>query len=221
MKAAVHGPHLADKSTDYMLQNLSGQDWLKPAKALSRSPFPEDYVPPGTPFQEWDFSSDSFLGGVPLQTSTPNVVKDSIRRHMFTDATISAPNALDPTRTSDGANNNAVHPVNTVTLESRQCARQDPNHDSIFSPSTTLSSISSTNGSNVESTLQSLQVQGDSILSRACLPDAGQVVVNLSGMLNGLDIDGMFHSPRLLKSSVPQRRVSPHRVHIVLFFLAL
>jgi hypothetical protein len=221
MKAAVYGPHLADKSTDYMLQNLSGQDWLRPAKALSRSPFPEDYVPPGTPFQEWDLSSDSFLGGVPLQTSTPNVVKDPIRRHMFTDATLSAPNALGPTHTSDGANNNAVHPVNTFTLESRQCARQDSNLDSIFSSldeSTTLSSISLANDSNVESTLQ---VQGDSILSRACLPDAGQAVVNLSGMLNGLDIDGMFHSPRLLKSSVPQRRASPHRVHIVRSYSSL
>ena len=149
-KTVVYGPHLDDSSTAYLLQSLSGQDWLRPAKALSRSPFPDDYVPPGTPFPEWDCPSEIFLGGVPLQTSTPNAVKDTLRRHISPDATLSAPNTSDPIPTPDDV---ITHKMNS------------------FNPGDL-----------------------DSVLSTvAHLPDPGQAVVRLSGMLDGLDIDGMLH----------------------------
>ena len=175
MKTAVYSPRLDDGSTAHLLQSLSGQDWLRPAKALSRSPFPDDYVPPGTPFQEWDCLPETFLGGVPLQTSTPNTVRDTLRRHIVTDATLSAPNASNHTHTLD---------------ESPRDTWQRSNHNSIFSSffdaSPTLStSILSSNCTKMESV-----VQGEV----ARLPDSGQGVVRLSGMLDGLDIDGMCHS---------------------------
>ncbi|KAI9451929.1 hypothetical protein BJY52DRAFT_962027 [Lactarius psammicola] len=50
MKSGACDSQSATCSTTYMLQNLSELDWFRPAKALSHSPFSEDYVPPGTPF---------------------------------------------------------------------------------------------------------------------------------------------------------------------------
>lgn len=187
MKAAVCGPHLADSSTAYMLQDLSGQDWLRPAKVLSRSPFPEDYIPPGTPFQEWDYSSETFLGGVPVQTSTPNIVKDSVRKHMSTNAASSAPDTPDPTHTSDDAINNTVISSNADGFESRNHGRRHITRDSIFSSfdaSTTLStSVLRPNCMNMGDTLQ----DGPMLSTVTFLP-VPQAVVNLSGMLDGLDI---------------------------------
>src|SRR5712671_420238 len=248
MKTAVCGPHLDDSSTAYMLQNLSGQDWLRPAKALSRTPFPEDYVPPGTPFQELVFSSETFLEGVPLQTSTPNVVKNRFRERM---STPSAPNSPDFAHSPGGANNNLISSFNESGLGSHRRTRQhsnpshdspfssfdaptmspthtfwsgrmnaestlksDPvfstaayppdsarhsNHDSIFSSSFGVSTMSPTSifwsGSmNTEGTLKS-----DPVFPTAEYPpDSAQAVVNLSGMLD--DLDGKSHS-RLLESS--------------------
>lgn len=194
MKTIVCDPHLDDSSTAHLLQSLSGQDWLRPAKALSRSPFPDDYVPPGTPFPEWDCPSDTFLGGVPLQTSTPNAVKDTLRRHILTDATHSAPNASDPTRTLNDVSINTMNSFNPGDLESRRDTWQRSTHDSIFSSfdaSPTLStSILLSNRSKMER-----NIQGDPVVSTvARLPDSGQAVVRLSGMLDGLDIDGMCYS---------------------------
>ncbi|KAH9987153.1 hypothetical protein BJV74DRAFT_842833 [Russula compacta] len=205
MKAAVCGPHLADSSTAYMLQDLSGQDWLRPAKVLSRSPFPEDYIPPGTPFQEWDYSSETFLGGVPLQTSTPYVVKDFVRKHMSTNAAFSAPKTLNPTHTSDDAINNTVISSNAEGFESCNHVRQHIAHDSIFSfdASTALStSVLRSNCMSMGDTLQ----DGPMLSTVTFLPDPGQAVVNLSGMLDGLDISldidgGKNRSPSLVQRS--------------------
>jgi hypothetical protein len=199
MKTVVYGPHLDDSSTSYLLQSISGQDWLKPAKALSRSPFPDDYIPPGTPFVEWDYPPDTFLGGVPLQTSTPNAVKDTLRRHISADATLSAPNASDPTHTLDDVDADTMNSFNPRDFESPRDTQRRSNHDgilsSLFDASPTLStSILRSNCKKMEST-----IQGDPVLSTVGnLPNSGQVVVQLSGMLDGLDIDGECHS-RLLK----------------------
>ena len=175
MKTVVYGPRLDDGSTAHLLQSLSGQDWLRPAKALSRSPFSDDYVPPGTPFQEWDYLPETFLGGVPLQTSTPNTVKDTLRRHILTDVTLSAPIASNHTRTLD---------------ESPRDTWQRSNHDSIFSSFFDASPTLSTSILPSNCTKMGNIVQGEV----AHLPDSGQAVVRLSGMLDGLDIDGMCHS---------------------------
>jgi hypothetical protein len=193
MKTVVYGPHLDDSSTAHLLQSLSGQDWLRPAKALSRSPFPDDYVPPGTPFQEWDYPSDTFLG-VPLQTSTPNALKDTLRKHITVDATLGAPNASDPTHTLDDVNTDTMNSFNPRDFESPPDTRRRSNHDGIFSSffdaSPTLSTSILRSNCKKEST-----IQGDPVLSTvAHLPDSGQVVVRLSGMLDGLDIDGECHS---------------------------
>jgi hypothetical protein len=191
MKAAVCDHDPADSTTAYMLENLSTQDWCRPAKALSRSPFPEDYIPPGTPFQEWDYSAETFLGGTPLQTSTPNAVKKgAMRRHKSTDALSSAPNTVDPTHPS---NDNTMDSFNAEGSESGRVMRRH-HHDSIFSSfdaSTTVpTSIIRPNSKNMKSILQ-----GDPALSTvARMSDPGQAVVNLSGMLDCLDIDGMFYS---------------------------
>jgi hypothetical protein len=192
-----HDP--ADSTTAYMLENLSAQDWFRPAKALSRSPFPDDYIPPGTPFQEWDYSAEKFLGGTPLQTSTPNAVnKGAMRRHKSS----SALNAVDPTRPSNDVNHNTMDTSNAESLESGRVMRRH-HHDSIFSSfdaSTTLStSIIRPNSMIMKNTLQS-----DPVLSAVTrISDPGQAVVNLSGMLDCLDIDGMFHSRAFLLQLAP------------------
>jgi hypothetical protein len=194
MKTAVYGPHLDGSSITYMLQSLSGQDWLRPAKALSRSPFPDDYVPPGTPFEEWDCSSEAFLGGVPLQTSTPNAVKDTLRRHISADVTLSAPNSSDLTHTLGDVNTN-IGSFSPGDLESPRVTWRHSTHDSIFSTfldasPTRSTSILRSNSKRMEST-----IQGDPVSPTvAHLPDSGQAVVRLSGMLDGLDIDGKCHS---------------------------
>ena len=194
VKTGVCNPHLDDGSA-YLLQSLSGQDWLKPAKALSRSSFPDDYVPPGTPFQEWDYPSETFLGGIPLQTSTPNAVKDTLRRYISTDAALSALNISVPTRPSD-VNTNTTGFFNPGRPDSPRDTLQHPNHDGIFSSfvdtSPTLStSIHRSRCMKTTSTGQSNPVSP----TFTHLPDSGQAVVCLSGMLDGLDIDGMCHSP--------------------------
>jgi hypothetical protein len=191
MKPVAHGPHLDDSSTAYMLQSLSGQDWLRPAKALSRSPFPDDYVPPGTPFEDWDCTSEAFLGGVPLKTSTPNTVKDTLRRHISTDVTLSAPNIFH----TPGDVNTNIDSFSPGDLESPRVTWRHSTHDSIFSTfldasPTRSTSIPRSNSKSLEST-----ILGDPVSPTvAHLPDSGQAVVRLSGMLDGLDIDGMCHS---------------------------
>jgi len=194
MKTGVCGPHLDDSSTAYLLQSLSGQDWLKPAKALSRSSFPDDYVPPGTPFQEWDYPSEPFLGGVPLQTSTPNAVKDTLRRHLSTDATLSALNTSVPTHPGD-VNTNTANSFNLGGPESPHDTLKHPNHDGIFSSFIVASPTLSTSILRSRCMKMAGTDQGDPATSTAVhLPDPGQAVVSLSGMLDGLDIDGMCHS---------------------------
>jgi len=193
MKTAVSGRQ-ADSSTAYMLQNLAGQDWFTPAKALSRSPFPEDYIPPGTPFQEWDCSAETFLGGTPLQTSTPNVVKGTVRRRISADAAPSEPNTHHPAHALDDVGYNTTNSFKARGLKFGGHKRQHFNDDSIFSSidtCTTLStSVSLSNCMNMKTNRQ-----GDPALSTvACLSEPGQAFVNLSGMLDCLDIDGMTYS---------------------------
>lgn len=201
MKAAVCDHDPADSTTAYMLENLSAQDWFRPAKALSRSPFLDDYIPPGTPFQEGDYSAETFLGGTPLQTSTPNAAKKgAVLRHKFTDALSSAPNTVDSTHSSNDVNHNTMDSPNSESLGSSRVMRRH-HHDSIFSSfdaSTTLStSIIRPNSMIMKDTLQ-----GDPALSAVTrITDPGQAVVNLSGMLDCLDIDGMFRSRALLLST--------------------
>ncbi len=195
VKTDVCGPHLDDSSTAYLLQSLSGQDWLKPAKALSRSSFPDDYIPPGTPFQEWDYPSEAFLGGVPLQTSTPNAVKDNLRRYIPTDATLSASNPSVPTQPPGDVDTNTTDSFEARGPESPQDTLQHSNHDGISSSSIDASQTLSV--SNFPSHCMKMvgTDQGDPVSSTAAhLPDSGQVVVSLSGMLDGLDIDGMCYS---------------------------
>jgi hypothetical protein len=193
MKSVSCDPYVANSSTDYMLQNLSRQDWFRPAKALSHSPFSEDYVPPGTPFQEWDYSSEAFNDGVPLQTSTPNVIRDPVRKHVNHSERPSAPNTHDSVHILDDSDSNTMNPYNMEGLESRRRTLQHFPHDSIFSSSfdasTTLSSISQSNRMHPEDTLQ------DDPVSLPCphFPDSGQAVTSLSGMLDSLDIDGMSY----------------------------
>lgn len=190
MKASVCDRHPADGSTVYMLQNLSKQDWFTPAKALSRSPFPEDYTPPGTPFPEWDYSAEPLLGGIPLQTSTPNVVKDAVRRHISTDA---APNPP-PSYALGDLNHNTTNSFDVGGLEHGRRHQRHFNHDSIFSSSFDASKTFST--SIIRSTCMNTgrSPQDDSALLTARSYDPGKAVINLSGMLNCLDIDGMSHS---------------------------
>jgi hypothetical protein len=195
MKTGVCGPHLDDSSTAYLLQSLSGQDWLRPAKALSRSSFPDDYVPPGTPFQEWDYPSEPLLGGVPLQTSTPNAIKDTLRRHISTDATLSAPNISVPTHPPGDVNTNTTDSFNPGVPESPRDTLQHPNHDGIFSSFIDACPTLSTSILRSRCTNMAGTGQGEPVSSTAAhFPDSGQAVVSLSGMLDGLDIDGMCHS---------------------------
>ena len=211
MKASVCDRHPADGSTVYMLQNLSKQDWFTPAKALSRSSFPEDYIPPGTPFQEWDYSAEPFLGGIPLQTSTPNVVKDVVRRHISADA---APNPP-PSRALDGVNHNTKNSFDVRDPEHGRRYQRHSNHDSIFSSSfdaskTFCTSIIRPNCMNTERF-----PQDDSALLTAYSSDPGKAVINLSGMLDCLDIDGMSHSRIGGSVKSPLRRVVPRSMQIV------
>ncbi|KAH9962687.1 hypothetical protein BC827DRAFT_1197556 [Russula dissimulans] len=216
MKTTVCGPSLDDSSTAYMLQNLSGQDWLRPAKALSRTPFPEDYVPPGTPFQELVFSSETFLEGVPLQTSTPNVVKSRLQERLSTKTIPSSPNTPDFSHSPDGANNNLISSLNEASLGSHRRTRRRSNHDSIFSSSFDASTMSPTSifwsgCINTESTLKS-----DPVFSTAAYPpDSAQAVVNLSGMLDDLDIDGKSHSCVCWSFQTPLHWVIPHSTHTI------
>lgn len=193
MKTGICGPHLDDSSTAYLLQSLSGQDWLKPAKALSRSSFPDDYVPPGTPFLEWEYPSEPFLGGVPLQTSTPNAVKDTLRRHISADA-LGAPNTSVPTHPGD-VNTNTTDSFNPGGRESPRDIFQHPSHDGIFSSFIDASPTLSTSILRSHCTKMAGTGQGDLVSSATThLPDSGRAVVSLSGMLDSLDIDGMCHS---------------------------
>jgi len=210
MKASVCDRPPADGSTVYMLQNLSKQDWFTPAKALSR-PFPEDYTPPGTPFQEWDYSAEPFLGGIPLQTSTPNVVKDTARRHISADARPNPP----PSHALDDVNHNTTNSFDLGGLEHGQRHQRHFNHGSIFSSSfdafkTFSTSIIRSNCMNTERSFQD-----DSALLTAYSSDPGKAVINLSGMLDCLDIDGMSHSRISGRLKSPLRRVIPHSLQIV------
>jgi hypothetical protein len=191
MKSAACDSQSANCSTTYMLQNLSELDWFRPAKALSLCPFSEDYVPPGTPFHEWDCTSEAFLGGVPLQTSTPIVTNDSIRRHVPTDAP-SAPNTPDTRRTVSNS-----HDITMQTCETKP--RRHFNRDSIFSSYSDSSAAPSTLQIDCMGPENALQ---DDIRSSSntCPSGNGQTVTNLSGMLDSLDINGMFQHP--LKCSV-------------------
>jgi hypothetical protein len=220
MKSITCGSHVPNASTAYMLQNLSVQDWFRPAKALSHSPFSEDYVPPGTPFQDWDYSSKAFNDGAPLQTSTPITTKDSIRTHVDRNGSPSAPNTSGPTRTLHDADKNTMNSYNLDGLEFRRRTLQHFPHDSIFSSfdtSKTFSSISQSNGLNLERTLQ-----GDSVSSLSpYLPDSGQTVASLSGMLNSLDIDGMSYWRVYWYTQSSLCRLSPLSTHIVGFSVSL
>ena len=189
MKPAACDSQSANCSTTYMLQNFSELDWLRPAKALSHASFSEDYVPPGTPFYGWDCTSEAFLGGVPLQTSTPIVTNDTVRSHVRTEGTPSAPNTPD-----NGRANPDSYDITMQTCETKaSCTRprRHFNHDSIFS--------SHFDGSTALSTLQFDCMDPENALQddirspyNTCLPSNGQTVTNLSGMLDNLDINGMF-----------------------------
>ena len=206
MKTGVCGPSLDGDSTACLLQSLSGQDWLKPAKALSRSSFPDDYVPPGTPFQEWDYPSEEFLGGVPLQTSTPNAVKDTLRRYISTDVTLGAPNTSVPTHLPGNVKTNTTDSFNPGGQSPRDTL-QHPSNDGIFSSFIDASQTLSTSIP-PSHRMKASTGQGDPVSSTvAHLPDSGQAIVSLSGMLNGLDIDGMCYSC-IMKSSVSRRWTS-------------
>jgi hypothetical protein len=213
MKSITCDTHVSNASTAYMLQNLSVQDWFRPAKALSHSPFSEDYVPPGTPFQDWDYSSKAFNDGAPLQTSTPIVTKDSIRTHVDRNGSPGAPNTSGSTCTLHDPDKNTMNACNLDGLESRQHTLQLFPHDSI----TSLSSISQSNNLNLESTLQ-----GDSVSSLSPhLPDSGQTVASLSGILNSLDIDGMSNWRVYWCTQPSLCRLSPRSTHIVGFSVSL
>ena len=82
---------------------LSVQDWFRPAKALSHSPFSKDYMPSGVPFQNQDYSSKAFSDSALLQTSTPIVTKDSISMHINLNGSSSASNTSGPTCTGQTA----------------------------------------------------------------------------------------------------------------------
>lgn len=184
MKSVACDSQSANFSTTYMLQNLSELDWFRPAKALSHSPFSEDYVPPGTPFQGWDCTSEAFLCGIPLQTSTPIVTKDPVRRHMHPEGAPSTPNTL------DNGNSRDITMQTCETKKSCSRPRRHFDHDSIFS--------SYFDGSTALSTLQfdcmdpENALQKDINSSETGLSGNGQTVTKLSGLLDGLDINGMF-----------------------------
>ncbi len=188
MKSGACDSQSANCCTTYMLQNLSELDWFRPAKALSHGPFSEDYVPPGTPFYGWDCTSEAFLDGVPLQTSTPIVTNDPVRRHVHTEGTPSAPNTPDNGHAI--ANSHDVTMQTCETKESCSRLRRHFNHDSIFSSyfddSTALSTLQF-GCMNPENVLQ----DDNRSSSSPCLPDNGRTVTNLSGMLDTLDINGM------------------------------
>ncbi|KAH9046006.1 hypothetical protein EDB84DRAFT_1674324 [Lactarius hengduanensis] len=191
MKSGACDSQSANCSTTYMLQNFSELDWFRPAKALSHSPFSEDYVPPGTPFHGWDYTSEAFLGGVPLQTSTPIVTNDPVRRHVHTEGTPSAPNTPDNGHVI--ANSHDITMQTCETKESCSRPQQHFNHDSIFSSyfddSTTLSSLQS------DCMDPANAFQDDNRSSpNPCLSDNGRMVTNLSGMLDTLDINGLKSS---------------------------
>ena len=197
MKSVACDSQISNRSTTYMLQNLSELDWFRPAKALSHSPFSEDYVPPGTPFDEWDCTSEAFFGGVPLQTSTPIVTNDPTRRHVHTEGAPSAPNTPDNGHLISDSNDISMQTCETKESCSRP--RRHLNHDSIFSSffddSTALSTLQF-DCVDLENALQ----DNDRSSSSACLSENGQTVTNLSGMLDSLDINGMFQ--HLYKCSV-------------------
>ena len=197
MKSVACDSQSSNRSTTYMLQNLSELDWFRPAKALSHSPFSEDYVPPGTPFDEWDCTSEAFFGGVPLQTSTPIVTNDPTRRHVHTEGAPSAPNTPDNGHLISDSNDISMQTCETKESCSRP--RRHLNHDSIFSSffddSTALSTLQF-DCVDLENALQ----DNDRSSSSACLSENGQTVTNLSGMLDSLDINGMFQ--HLYKCSV-------------------
>ncbi|KAF8273204.1 hypothetical protein EI94DRAFT_1795576 [Lactarius quietus] len=203
MKSATCDSQNTNCSTTYMLQNLSELDWFRPAKALSHSPFSEDYVPPGTPFHAWEGTSEAFLGGFPLQTSTPIVTNDPVRGHAHTEGAPSAPNTPDNIPNS--------HDITMQTCETKKsCSRprRQFNHDSIFS--------SYVDGATVLSTLQfdcmgpENALQDDIRSSNTCLSENGQMDTNLSGMLDSLDINGMLQpSSVALPILSPSARTHP------------
>lgn len=188
MKSAACDSQVANCSATYMLQNLSDLDWFRPAKALSHSPFSEDYVPPGTPFDGWD-TSEAFLGGGPLQTSTPIVTNNPVRKHVHTEGAPSAPNTPDNGHAIANSHDNTIPTCDTKESCSR--SRRHFNHDSIFSSyfdaSTELSTLQF-DGVGPEDARQ----HNNGSSSSACLSGNGQTVTNLSGMLDSLDINGMF-----------------------------
>ncbi|KAH9172201.1 hypothetical protein EDB89DRAFT_1966554 [Lactarius sanguifluus] len=188
MKSGACDSQSANCSSAYMLQNLSELDWFRPAKALSHSHFSEDYVPPATPFHGLDYTSEAFLGGVPLQTSTPIVTNDPVRRHVHTEGTPSAPNTPDNDHVM--SNYRDITMQTCETKESYSRPQQHFNHDSIFSSyfddSTTLSSLQ------FDCMVPGNAFQDDNRSSpNPCLSDNGRMVTNLSGMLDTLDINGL------------------------------
>lgn len=184
MKSVACDSQSANFSTTYMLQNLSELDWFRPAKALSYSPFSEDYVPPGTPFEGWNCTSEAFLCGVPLQTSTPIVTKDPVRRHTHTEGAPSTPNIPD-----NGHNSRDITMQTCETKKSYSRPQRHFDHDSFssyFDGSTALSTLQ------FDCMDPENALQNDIMSSETCLSGNGQTDTKLSGLLDGLDINGMF-----------------------------
>ncbi|KAI0048747.1 hypothetical protein FA95DRAFT_1678089 [Auriscalpium vulgare] len=209
-----HCRRTSGSSTAYMLQQVSDEDWFRPAKALSRSPFTDDYVPPDTPLPDWSFSTEAFFGNVPRETSTPQ--KRAAARS--DEGTPSAPNT--PERTLKDA---------TVAEADQSCSRRRTIHlskDSIFSSSCEVTA-SRTSGpllSEPDALIcapvlhsarcsPALEVTLEDILVPEALrtPCSSPGAEQLSGMMVGLDIDenktgpssatNPFNRPRSLDSA--------------------
>ncbi|KAI0064068.1 hypothetical protein BV25DRAFT_336028 [Artomyces pyxidatus] len=181
-------------STAYMLQQLTDQDWFRPAKALSRSPFSDDYIPPETPPPDWSFATASFFGGVPLETSTP-LTKIKTGRAP-NEGTPSAPNT--PERAKD------VVMTDLVCESSTRSAHTTARHskDSIFS--TTFDATATTSHAQRRSksdvcveALRSISGSPTGIILKDILmaeplrtPCSSPMAEDLSGMLSSLGLGG-------------------------------
>ncbi|KAI0272733.1 hypothetical protein BC834DRAFT_858146 [Gloeopeniophorella convolvens] len=194
----------SDDSTAYMLQHLSEQDWFRPAKALSHSPFSEDYVPPETPFPEWECSADSLLDGIPLQTSTPVIFKKPIAKLVYDEGTPSAPNTPDRNvGDADVDMTDLGKPGGLAGPSYNEHGKRHFSKDSIFSSSFNASAtMTSGSSATMASGFPSGGIKAGFTSQRDVFPkpagvnldDSGPVVTDLSGMLDSLDIDGVTSS---------------------------
>lgn len=231
-KPAHHArcPSGPDASTAYLLDQISDDDWFRPARALTQGPFLADAMPPGTPQLDWSFSTESFYRDFPLRTSTP-VSKKKAFRLAFDEGTPSAPNTPEM-RDRHAGEDVVMADVNTSPEQPPRRTYIHYSKNSIFSSSfvdSTTALLSHQRSKSYEDSLSSMSLT-DTVVSRSvpgshlghfdmaddiapevvATPCSSPIAEELSGMLVSMGFVGTFDRMMLIVPFLYPPCTCPH-----------